>query len=124
LSVGFSASKVDTSLFILKVNHNICYLLVYVDDILLTGSNSTLIQRLITLLSSEFKLRDLGSAHYFLGIEVTPTSMGLMLNEHKYAFDISSHVGMSTYKPVDIPISASKSGVLTSEPFSNPTYFR
>jgi len=80
LSVGFHASKVDTSLFILKVNHDICYLLVYVDDILLTGSNSTLIQRLITLLSSEFKFQDLGSAHYFLGIEVTPTSMGLMLN--------------------------------------------
>jgi histone deacetylase 1/2 len=56
LSVGFHASKVDTSLFILKVNHHICYLLVYVDDILLTGSNSSLLQSLITLLSSEFKL--------------------------------------------------------------------
>jgi hypothetical protein len=72
LSIGFRASKVNTSLFILQLNHDICYLLVYVDDILLTGSNSSLLQSLITLLSSEFKLRDLGSAHYFLGIEVTP----------------------------------------------------
>jgi hypothetical protein len=80
LSVGFRASMVDTSLFILNVNHDICYLLVYVDDILLTGSNSTLIQRLVILLSSEFKLQDLGNAHYFLGIEVTPTCMGLMLS--------------------------------------------
>jgi hypothetical protein len=52
LSVGFHVSKVDTSLFILKVNHDICYLLVYVDEILLTGSNSSLLQSLITLLSS------------------------------------------------------------------------
>jgi len=54
MSICFWASKVDTSLFILNVNHDICYLLVYVDDILLTGNNSDLIQRLITLLSSVF----------------------------------------------------------------------
>jgi len=68
LSIGFCASKVDTSLFILTVNHDIIwYLFVYVDDILLTGNNSTQIHRLISLLSSEFKLRDLGHAHYFFG---------------------------------------------------------
>jgi histone deacetylase 1/2 len=106
------------------VNHDICYLLVYVDDILLTGSNSSLLQSLITLLSSEFKLRDLGSAHYFLGIEVTPTNMGLMLTQHKYALDILSHFGMSTYKPVDTPVSAFKNGLLPSEPFSDSTRFR
>jgi hypothetical protein len=115
---------VDTSLFILNVNHDICYLLVYVDDILLTGSNSTLIQRLVILLSSEFKLQDLGNAHYFLGIEVTPTSMGLMLSQHKYALDILSHVDMSSCKPVDTLAFASKSGLPTSEPFSDPTCFR
>lgn len=114
---------VDTSLFILNVNHDICYLLVYVDDILLTGSNSTLIQRLVILLSSEFKLQDLGNAHYFLGIEVTPTSMGLMLSQHKYALDILSHDGMSSCKPVDTLAFASNSGLPTSEPFSDPTCF-
>jgi histone deacetylase 1/2 len=80
LSIGFRASKVDTSLFILIVNHDIFYLLVYVDDILLTGKNSTLIHHLISLLSSEFKLCYLGNARYFLLIEVIPTSMGLLLS--------------------------------------------
>jgi hypothetical protein len=79
LSTGFCASKVDTSLFIFSVGADICYLLVYVDDILLMGSNSLLFQCLIQLLSSEFKLRDLGTVYYFLGVEVTPTGMGLML---------------------------------------------
>jgi hypothetical protein len=43
------------------------------------GSNFLLLQCLIQLLSSEFKLRDLGIVHYFLSIEVKPTGMGLML---------------------------------------------
>jgi hypothetical protein len=79
LSIGFRASKMDASLFIFSVGVDICYLLVYVDDILLAGSNSLLLQRLIQLLSSEFKLRDLGSVHYFLGIEAQSTSLGLIL---------------------------------------------
>ena len=65
LSIGFRASKVDTSLFIFSIGADIFYLLVYVDDILLTDSNSLLLQCLIQLLSSEFKLRDLGYVHYF-----------------------------------------------------------
>jgi hypothetical protein len=63
LSIGFLASKVYTFLFILSDGTNIFYLLVYVDDILLTGSNSPMLHRLIQLLSSEFKLRDLGVVH-------------------------------------------------------------
>jgi histone deacetylase 1/2 len=70
---------VDTSLFIFSVDADIFYLLVYVNDILLTGSNSLLLQRLIQLLSSEFKLRDLDIVHYFFGIEVMPIGLGLML---------------------------------------------
>ena len=68
LTIGFWVSKVDTFLFFLTMNHDICYLFVYVDDILLTGNNSALIQRLITLLSSKFKLRDLGNAIIFWGL--------------------------------------------------------
>jgi len=79
LSISFNASKVDTSLFILFVGADILYLLVYVNDILLTSSNFTMLYRLIQLLSLEFKLRDLGVIHYFLGIEVQSTGMGLML---------------------------------------------
>jgi len=70
LSIGFHASKVDTSLFILFVGTDIYFILVYVDDNLLMSSNSIMLKRLIQLLSSEFKLHDLGTVHYFLGIEV------------------------------------------------------
>ena len=70
LSTGFRASQVDTSLFIFSTSTDMYYLLVHVDDILLTGSNSLLLQHLIQLLSSKFKLRDMGLVHYFLVIEV------------------------------------------------------
>jgi histone deacetylase 1/2 len=84
LSIGFLASKVDTSLFILSDGTNIFYLLVYVDDILLTGSNSAMLHRLIQLLSSEFKLRDLGAVHCFLGIEVQSTILARSSTEVEY----------------------------------------
>jgi len=124
LSIGFHASKVDTSLFIFSVGSNICYLLVYVDDILLMGNNAILLQRLIQLLSSEFKLRDLGDVHYFLGIEVQCTGLGLMLCQHKYTLDILTRADMLSCKPVDTPISVSKATIMPDPLFSDATRFR
>jgi hypothetical protein len=124
LSIGFLASKVDISLFILYDGTNIFYLLVYIDDILLTGSNSAMLHRLVQLLSSEFKLRDLGDVHYFLGIEVQSTGMGLMLRQHKYILDILTRAGMTSYKPVDTLFSPSKLAIQPDHPFSDPTRFR
>nr|XP_034903989.1 uncharacterized mitochondrial protein AtMg00810-like [Populus alba] len=123
-TIGFRASKVDTSLFILARNHDICYLLVYAHDILLIGTNSTLIHRLITILSSKFKLRDLGNAHDFLGVEVIVTSMGLMLNQHKYVLYILYRAQMSSCKPVDKPTFISKLDLSFTILFSDPTRFQ
>jgi len=98
---------------------------VYVDDILLTGSNSELLHKLITLLSSEFKLRDLGMVHYFLGIEVKPTSMGILLSQQKYATNIIRRAGMSSCKPVDTPSSPSSAlTTLLGAPYSDSTKYR
>jgi hypothetical protein len=124
LSIGFRASKIDTSLFILSDGTNIFYLLVYVDDILLTGSNSAMLHHLIQLLSSEFKLCDLGDVHYFLGIEVQSTDMGLMLHQHKYILDILTRAGMTSCKSVDTLVSPSKVTLLSDHSFSDPTRFR
>jgi len=96
-----------------------------VDDLLLTGNNSTLLCHLITLLNSEFKIRDLGFVHYFLGIEVTKTAIGLMLSHHKYTPDIIQRAGMSLCKAVDTPASSSSKLLLTSDTrYSDPTRYR
>ena len=94
LSIDFHASKVDTFLFILSVGVDIFYLLVYVDDILLTSGNSTMFHYLIQLLSLEFKFCDLGAIHYRLGIEVQSTTIGLLLWQNKYILDILTQVSM------------------------------
>jgi hypothetical protein len=123
LSISFLASKVDTSLFILSDGTNIFYFLVYVNDILLTGSNSVMLHHLIQLLSFKFKLRDLGAIHYFLGIKVQSTGMGLILRQPKYILDILTRAGMTSYNPVDTSVSPSKAIILSDNSFFDPTHF-
>ena len=82
-----------------------------------------MLQRLIWLLSSKFKLRDLGVVHYFLGIEVQFTSMVMMLQQNKYILDIVTRAGMTSCKLVDTLISTSKVIVLPNCLFSNPIWF-
>lgn len=79
LSLGFANSKCYTSLFIFKRDSDVAYLLLYVDDIVLTCSSDALQTRIIALLSSEFAMKDLGPLSYFFGVSVsrTPDSMFL-----------------------------------------------
>lgn len=67
ISVGFRSSKVDVSLFIYSQGSTKVYLLVYVDDILVMGSDSALILTLLAKLSVAFTIHDLGASSFFLG---------------------------------------------------------
>jgi hypothetical protein len=80
---GFTASTSDTSLFVYKEGADIAYLLLYVDDIILTASLPRLLHRIIELLHSEFAMTDLGDLHHFLGISVTRSSNGLFLSQRR-----------------------------------------
>nr|GEV28526.1 ribonuclease H-like domain-containing protein [Tanacetum cinerariifolium] len=66
--VGFQHSKTDSSLFVFHQGSDIDYLLLYMDDIILTASSSAFLQRIIASLHNEFAMTDLGSLNYFLGI--------------------------------------------------------
>lgn len=76
------------------------YLLLYVDDILLTGSSNTLLNMLIFQLSSTFSMKDLGPVHYFLGIQIKTHPSGLFLSQTKYAEQILNNAGMLDCKPM------------------------
>ncbi|GJV60921.1 ribonuclease H-like domain-containing protein [Tanacetum coccineum] len=65
------------------------YLLIYVDDIVLTASSQPLLQRIIASLHQEFSITDLGSINYVLGISVTRDSSGMCLPQRKYDVDVS-----------------------------------
>lgn len=70
LIIVFIASRADSSLFVYHSPHGVIYLLLYVDDMVITGSNSSMLRSLIDRLAKEFSMKDLGDLHYFLGIEV------------------------------------------------------
>jgi hypothetical protein len=67
-SIGFVEPKSDTSLFIYRRGEDTVYLLLYIDDIVLTTSTADLLQRTIIALKQEFAMKDLGPLHHFLGI--------------------------------------------------------
>ncbi|KAM2169391.1 hypothetical protein ACFX1Q_038703 [Malus domestica] len=84
------------------------FILVYVDDILVTGPNSTACKQVIQQLSSLFPIKDLGPLHYFLGLEVKRSSSGIFLSQTKYILDLLSKANMTGAKPCSTPLSTSK----------------
>lgn len=85
---GFVCNKADTSLFVFKRGSCILYLLVYVDDLILTGNDDTVLKSFVTKLHAEFAIKDLGRLNLFLGLEAIYTDNGLFLSQSKYAHDI------------------------------------
>lgn len=93
LQVGFRQSKADPSLFTKGDGDNFTALLVYVDDILFASASIDSIQTLKAFLDDTFKIKDLGTLGYFLGIEAHMTTDGLNLCQRKYALDILQEAG-------------------------------
>jgi hypothetical protein len=122
---GFTAAKSDASLFIFKDGVEMAYLLLYVDDIVLTASSSDLLQRIIDRLSSKFAMRDLGALHHFLGISITRSSNGLHLSQRQYAVDLLQRVGMAECHPTTTPVdSKSKLSATDGAPVASPSDYR
>ncbi|KAI0498152.1 hypothetical protein KFK09_021393 [Dendrobium nobile] len=101
------------------------YILIYVDDILLTGNSSSDIKRLLENLHSRFQMRELGSLSQFLGIQSTTTATGVILHQKLYAQRILERAGMQNAKPVPSP-SSCKTIITTksNEPYENPHMYR
>jgi histone deacetylase 1/2 len=89
----FIASKAYTLLFLYNYSGIIFFVLIYVDDIIVTSSSSQPIHALLQDLQASFALNDLGDIHFFLGIEVKHIKDGLCLNEDKYIVDLLAKVG-------------------------------
>jgi hypothetical protein len=107
-ALRFTPSKAGISLLIYKKNYVATFLLVYIDDIIITSSSPAAIDALLLDLKTDFALKDLGSIHYFLGIEVKQLSNGILLSQEKYVTDILHRVGMLACKPVHTPMSTSE----------------
>ena len=104
LHLGFYYGKADSSLFILHKGQSIVLLLIYVDDIVVTGNDNNIISDLINTLGSEFSLKDLGSLHYLLGLEVKNLPNGLFVSQTKYTRDLIEHTKMMECTYINTPM--------------------
>lgn len=114
LESGFTNLLSDASLFILLRPEITLYVLVYVDDIVVTGNNSAAVEKFIQRLGIRFLLKDLGSLSYFLGTEAHRTSEGLLLTQQKYITDLLARTNLLEANPVSTPMASNCHLQLTS----------
>jgi len=107
IQLGFVQSHYDYSLFTNRVGKELIVVLVYVDDLLITGSCNDLIAQTRNDLKLKFKMKDLGELKFFLGIEFSRSKEGYVMNQRKYALELISEMGLSGAKPVYTPLDPS-----------------
>ncbi|XP_028802411.1 uncharacterized protein LOC114757504 [Neltuma alba] len=126
-------SKYDHSVFYQSTSTGIILLVVYVDDIVITGSNMSGISSLKSFLNSHFQTKDLGPLKYFLGIEVLRSKKGILLTQRKYVLDLLKETGKLGAAPNSFPMiynllldtdgsipSENPVDTAKSKPFENP----
>jgi hypothetical protein len=124
-SLGFVEAKSDTSLFVFRRGSDTVYLLLYVDDNVLTASSTALLQQTISALKREFAMKDLGPLHHFLGVSLQHQADVLFLTQRQFALDILDRAGMVDCKPVSTPVDTQAKVSAESEaPVADPTHFR
>lgn len=88
ISTGFTQSRADASLFIYHHAQHTIFLLLYVDDIVITGSHFGFLQHFIFAMGCEFDIKDLRPLRYFLGLQVTTSNGCLYLSQLQYAHNL------------------------------------
>ncbi|CAN0873749.1 Retrovirus-related Pol polyprotein from transposon TNT 1-94 [Linum grandiflorum] len=125
LTSDFQQSRNDPSLFTKQSSRGITILLIYVDDMILTGDDSQGIAEVKGLLRSHFKLKELGDLSYFLGLEVSRSSQGILLSQKKYVNDLLDLARLSDCKPCATPMEVNlKLSKDDDGPLENPTLYR
>ncbi|KAK4384875.1 Retrovirus-related Pol polyprotein from transposon RE2 [Sesamum angolense] len=117
---GFKQSPHDHCLFTMRSDSCFLALIVYVDDVLLTGSSIDDLVAVKTYLDDLFTIKDLGHAKYFLGLELTRSSHGTYVTQHKYLQDIVHDCHLQDAKAAATPSPGLKldtdSGALLESP--------
>ncbi|KAE8708351.1 Detected protein of unknown function [Hibiscus syriacus] len=113
LLAGYSESKFDYSMFTKSQGSKVVIMLIYVDDLLITGNDNGLIEELKGILNKNFKMKDLGELRYFLGLEILRSAKGIIISQRKYALELIEETGLGGARPAATPLEQNKR--LTSE---------
>eukprot|EP00253_Pinus_taeda_P029567 PITA_29567 len=125
LESGFSRCFSDNTVYTKEVGNSLIILVLYVDDLILTGSDPNLINHVKSSLKKKFEMTDLGHLHYFLGLQVLQSKEGISLSQSKYACDILRHFHMEDCKPAPSPFqSGVKLFVSCTSPEVDATLYR
>ncbi|XP_058008213.1 uncharacterized mitochondrial protein AtMg00810-like [Hevea brasiliensis] len=106
ISFGYCQSNADHTLFMRNCRGKIILLIVYADDIVVTGDDKEEMALLKERLAQKFEIKDLGMLKYFLGIEVARSDKGIFISQRKYILDLLEETGMLGCKPAESPIKA------------------
>ena len=96
-------------------------LIVYVDDILVTGTHEHLLVQVKSFLDSAFSIKDLGHAHFFLCVEIARRSRGMFLSQRKYIIDLIGDIGLTIARPTFTPLPPGSKLIANDDPlFDEP----
>eukprot|EP00253_Pinus_taeda_P011636 PITA_11636 len=124
LETRFSRCHYDNTVYTKIVGKALIILVLYVDDLILTGSDPNLINHVKSSLRKKFEMIDLGHLHYFLGLQVFQSKEGISLSQSKYACDILCHFHMEDCKPTHSPFqSRAKLSVTCTSPEVDATLY-
>jgi hypothetical protein len=122
---GFSASAHDPTLLIHMSPRGRTLLLLYVDDMIITGDDPEYITFVKTHLSDQFLMSDLGPLRYFLGIEISSTPEGFFLSQEKYIHDLLDRASLTDHRTAETLMKLNVHLVATDdEPLEDPTSYR
>ncbi|WZY94095.1 hypothetical protein YC2023_066424 [Brassica napus] len=126
---GFKKSELDHTLFTLTTSSGMIALLVYVDDIIITGSDKEGIIATKEFLKSMFEIKDLGEMKYFLGIEICRSKEGLFMSQRKYTLDLlkgaGAYGGKTARMPMEDGYKVPREGEIEdSKPYQDPKLYR
>lgn len=101
---GWTRSAADHNLYFIHQQGNIVLLLLFVDDLLITGNNPTQIAEVKLQLSNKYKMKDLGLVHRYLGIEFQKTTSGIFIHQQNYSQKLLTDLDMQHCKPAAVPL--------------------
>jgi hypothetical protein len=110
--MGFTKSEVDPNLYFILVEADPLILVLYVDDLFLIGAEE-LIAGCKADLASEFKMKDIGLMHYFLGLEVWKVLREIFLGQGKYGVEILKRFEMEDCRPMATPMITNLKNIIT-----------
>ena len=103
-SLGFQNCNADSNLYVFSQDNLLCLIILYVDDLLITGSLAPKIEEVRADLKTTFEMTDLGLLHYFIGMEVYQSHGGIFLSQHRYLRQLLETYSMSNCKPLSCPM--------------------